>query len=83
MLVEGVPDNLLLLLSGRLTWPAVAMLLDSDTPGFDALIAPGISLVALEPEIAVASTRLPGDFHGDPADRLIVATARQHGPLRR
>ena len=29
MLVEGVPDNLLVLLSGRLTWPAVAMLLES------------------------------------------------------
>jgi hydrogenase expression/formation protein HypD len=41
MLVEGVPDNLLVLLSGRLTWPAVAMLLDSATPGFNALIAPG------------------------------------------
>jgi hydrogenase expression/formation protein HypD len=41
MLVEGVPDNLFVLLSGRLTWPAVAMLLDSETPGFDALVAPG------------------------------------------
>jgi len=41
MLVEGVPDNLLVLLSGRLTWPAVAMLLDSGKPGFDTLIAPG------------------------------------------
>lgn len=41
MVVEGVPDNLSVLLSGRLTWPAVAMLLDADTPGFDALIAPG------------------------------------------
>ena len=41
LLVEGVPDNLFILLSGRLTWPAVAMLLDSGTPGFDALIAPG------------------------------------------
>lgn len=40
MAVEGLPDNLLLLLSGRLTWPAVAMLLQSE-PGFDALIAPG------------------------------------------
>ena len=29
--------------------------------------------------IAIASTRLPGDLHGDPADRLIVATARAHG----
>ncbi|MCP5143071.1 MAG: hydrogenase formation protein HypD [Chromatiales bacterium] len=41
MLAEGVPDNLLVLLSGRLTWPAVAMLLDSDKPGFDCLVAPG------------------------------------------
>jgi hydrogenase expression/formation protein HypD len=41
MLAEGVPPNLSILLSGRLTWPAVAMLLDSGTPGFDALIAPG------------------------------------------
>jgi hydrogenase expression/formation protein HypD len=41
MVAEGMPDNLTLLLSGRLTWPAVAMLLESGTPGFDALIAPG------------------------------------------
>ena len=40
MLAEGAPPNLLVLLSGRLTWPAVAMLLESGTPGFDALIAP-------------------------------------------
>ncbi len=41
LLAQGVPGNLSILLSGRLTWPAVKMLLDSDTPGFDALIAPG------------------------------------------
>jgi PIN domain nuclease of toxin-antitoxin system len=39
-----------------------------------ALTAPGISLVPLTPEIAVASSQLPGAFHGDPADRIIVAT---------
>jgi PIN domain nuclease of toxin-antitoxin system len=44
----------------------------------DALSAPGIRLVPLDPDIAVASTRLPGEFHGDPADRIIVATARAH-----
>ncbi|MBA1330733.1 hydrogenase assembly protein HupF, partial [Candidatus Endoriftia persephone str. Guaymas] len=32
LLVEGIPENLSILLSGRLTWPAVAMLLDSGTP---------------------------------------------------
>ncbi|MEQ8221031.1 MAG: type II toxin-antitoxin system VapC family toxin [Candidatus Eremiobacterota bacterium] len=42
-----------------------------------ALSAPGISLVPLTPEIAIASTRLPCEFHGDPADRIIVATARK------
>jgi len=41
LISEGIPDNLLLLLSARLTWPAVALLLESSTPGFDALIAPG------------------------------------------
>ncbi len=41
MVLEAPPPNLLLLLSGRLTWPAVAMLLNSDRPGFDALVAPG------------------------------------------
>jgi PIN domain nuclease of toxin-antitoxin system len=25
----------------------------------------------------VESTQLPGDFHGDPADQIIVATARE------
>ncbi|MEJ2361772.1 MAG: hydrogenase formation protein HypD [Gammaproteobacteria bacterium] len=41
LFAQGVPDNLMLLLSGRLTWPAVAMLLNSEQPGFDTLIAPG------------------------------------------
>ncbi len=44
-----------------------------------ALAAPGLSLVPLTPEIAVASSRLPGIFHGDPADRIIVATAMKLG----
>jgi PIN domain nuclease of toxin-antitoxin system len=43
--------------------------------------APGLQLVAMSPEIAIASTRLPGEPHGDPADRLIMATARQLGAV--
>ena len=42
----------------------------------EALTKPGISLVPLTPEIAVESSNLPGDLHGDPADRIIAATAR-------
>ncbi|MBI3731957.1 MAG: type II toxin-antitoxin system VapC family toxin [Chloroflexi bacterium] len=41
-----------------------------------ALGYPGVRLLDLTPEIAVASTQLPGDFHSDPADQIIVATAR-------
>ncbi|MFZ5467324.1 MAG: hydrogenase formation protein HypD [Pseudomonadota bacterium] len=37
----GLPDNLSVLLAARRTWPAVAMLLDTGRPGFDALVAPG------------------------------------------
>lgn len=41
-----------------------------------ALDASGVAVIPLTPDIAVASTRLPGDFHRDPADQIIVATAR-------
>ncbi len=44
-----------------------------------ALALPGVDLLPIEPAIAVDSVRLPGQFHADPADRLIVATAR-HWP---
>ena len=43
-----------------------------------ALRYPGISLLDLSPEVAVESTSLPGAFHRDPADQIIVATARVH-----
>jgi PIN domain nuclease of toxin-antitoxin system len=45
----------------------------------EALATPGLSVAPLTPEIALASTRLPQPFHGDPADRIIVATARTMG----
>ena len=41
-----------------------------------ALGYPGVSLLELTPEIAIASTRLPGQFHRDPADQIIVS--KQH-----
>jgi len=44
-----------------------------------ALSKPGISVTPLTPEIAIESVHLPGDLHGDPADRMLVATARVLG----
>jgi PIN domain nuclease of toxin-antitoxin system len=43
-----------------------------------ALAYPNVQLLNLTPEIAIASTQLPGTFHRDPADQLIVATARAY-----
>ena len=42
----------------------------------EALSYPGIRLVELTPAVAIESTQLPGEFHRDPADQIIVATAR-------
>ena len=43
------------------------------------LALPGMKLMPIEPAVALDSVRLPGPFHADPADRLIVATARHSG----
>ena len=37
---------------------------------------PGVRVVPLSAEAAIASSFLPGTFHPDPADRILVATAR-------
>jgi PIN domain nuclease of toxin-antitoxin system len=39
----------------------------------------GLLLLDLTPRILIESTRLPGEIHRDPSDRLLVATAREHG----
>ncbi len=61
----------------------VAMLVSKQRIGFGmdimdwvegALKRPKIQLIPLSPKILVTSTRLPGEFHGDPADRFIVST---------
>ena len=44
-----------------------------------ALKYKGVKLLELTPEIAVLSTRLPGTFHKDPADRMIAATCLKLG----
>ncbi len=76
LLAEGVPDNLLILLSGRLTWPAVAMLLDSGQAGFDALIAPGHVATVMgsdEWQFVVEKHHLPAAVAGFTPDSLLAA----------
>ncbi len=76
LLVEGVPDNLFILLSGRLTWPAVAMLLESGSPGFDALVAPGHVATIMGPEewqFVVERHDIPAAVAGFTAESLLAA----------
>lgn len=45
----------------------------------EALALPGVILAPISPPVAVDSARLPDWNHRDPMDRIIVATARNHG----
>ena len=83
LIQQAAADNALLV-SAITPWE-IAMLVSKGRLALDrdvgewlgaALALPGIRLAPLAPEIAVASTRLPGALHADPADRIIAATAR-------
>ena len=44
-----------------------------------ALNYPGVQLLELSVLVAIESTKLPGEFHRDSADQMIVASARLAG----
>jgi len=56
------------------------LVLKKDVAGWvkQALALPSLLLAPLDPAIALDSVNLPGEFHNDPADRIIMATARHH-----
>lgn len=84
LIAQGLPENMSVLLSGRLTWPAVAMLLESESPGFDALIAPGHVSTIMGPEEWTFVSRdhhIPSAVAGFTTDSLLAAlysVLRQH-----
>ncbi len=55
------------------------LLLSMDVTSWLAMVGQieAVRFVPVDVEIAVKSTSLPGTFHKDPADRIIVATARK------
>jgi hydrogenase expression/formation protein HypD len=76
MVAEGLPDNLFILLSGRRTWPAVAMLLQSGQPGFDALIAPGHVSTVMGPgewQFVVKHHHIPVAIAGFDQESMLAA----------
>ncbi len=60
--------------SGR---PALQFLPDPKTWFASLMAKTNVRPATLTPSIAVDAATLPGDLHQDPADRLLIATARQ------
>lgn len=76
MIAEGLPDNLFILLSGRLTWPAVSLLLESEQPGFNALVAPGHVSTIMGPQewqFVAGKHQLPVAIAGFEAESMLAA----------
>lgn len=76
MVAQGIPDNLSILLSGRLTWPAVAMLLDTGEASFNTLIAPGHVATVMGPEeweFVVKQHAMPAAIAGFTSVSLLAA----------
>ena len=59
--------------------PALRFLPDPREWFARVMAGPGIRSAVLTPEIAIDASSLPGDLHSDPADRLLIATARHLG----
>jgi len=59
----------------------VRLLMDARSWIDRALAMPGVRLVPLSPRIAVDSSFLPWEAHPDPADRILIATARHLGAI--
>ena len=81
---EQAVDDGLILVSSISAWE-IAMLVSRDrltlTMNIDDWLEtvgqiPAVRFVPVDNDVGVESTRLLGDFHKDPADRLIVALAR-------
>ncbi len=75
-----------ILISSMTAWE-IALLVDKErlslTMNIDDWFAvvgeiEGVRFVPLDNELAIQSVTLPGEFHKDPADRMITALARRH-----
>ncbi|MBI2593357.1 type II toxin-antitoxin system VapC family toxin [Candidatus Daviesbacteria bacterium] len=59
----------------------ISLLMDTESWIEQIEKLPYIQFVPVDNRIAAKSVNLPGQFHSDPADRIIVATAREMGAV--
>jgi len=83
-LIEQYISGRRILISAITVWE-IAMLVQKNRLQFSlpikewvekAITTPGVTVIPLSVNILLESCLLPGTFHSDPADRMIVATAR-------
>ena len=85
--IENWQRNGLAYLSPISTWEIALLVFDNhlslgttiDDFVEEATCDEGLRMLSLTPAILVESTRLPPGLHRDPADRILAATAREHG----
>ncbi len=85
--IEKESNNGLILVSSVSVWELYLLIkkdrlkLTMDTDSWLEKIEslPFVQFIPIDNQIAAKSVNLPGDFHADPADRMIVATAREKG----
>lgn len=76
LIKQGLPKNASILMSGRLTWPAISMLLNSGEAGFNCLVAPGhVATVmgANEWSFVIDQFSIPAAVAGFSAESLLAA----------
>lgn len=87
--VEKNIENDSILISAISTWE-LGMLVEKNRIELDidcldwvetALESRGVNLVPITPRIAIQSTRLPEISHGDPADKILIATAHEYNAV--
>ncbi|MDF3835677.1 type II toxin-antitoxin system VapC family toxin [Cupriavidus basilensis] len=83
--IEKELDGGQILISSISAWEVAALVarerlvLSMDATSWFATVGQleAVRIVPVDAEIAIKSVELPGVFHKDPADRMIVATARK------
>ena len=86
-IIEKEKGNGLILVSSISVWELYMLIkkdrlkltMDTDSWLEKVESLPFVQFIPVDNQIAAKSVNLPGEFHADPADRIIVATAREKG----
>lgn len=57
----------------------LGLIIDTDSWMKELQSVPNLTFIPVDNQIAAKAVTLPKEFHEDPADRMIVATAREYG----